>query len=192
MKFFKKLYSSVLKSNRPVQSNPLYMGMTELEEFALRRYTRGSKELNKAFRELPKENIPKQYIEQANHISSALKKFPKYENTVYRKIDLEAIKYEDGQEAYEKILRKHTKGETVNYSSFTSTSKDTTSYNLGKREQLILTINNHPGRDISGFSTFSENEVLIDRNFSGKIISNAKDTEGKYHYATIEGIKDDE
>lgn len=192
MSFLKKLYQSILKSNRPAQSNPLYMNMTKQEEFALRSYTRNSNGINAALRSSSKENIPKHYAEQADLISSALKNFPKYEDAVYRKIDLESIRYNDGEEAYKKILQQHQKGNMVQYPAFTSTSKDLISYDLGKREQLILTINNHSGKDISGFSRFDENEVLIDRNFSGKIISNTKDPEGKYHYATIEGIKDDE
>lgn len=191
MAFFNKI-KSFLKSNRSCQENPLYKNALTLKEVnALRYYTNsGAYEINKKLRDIPEELLDKDTKEKAALISSAISKFPRYPGTVYRKVDLTKMEEDYGKQAVNDFIRNHSAGQTVTYPSFTSTSKTPKSFNLPKRhKQAILIIKEETGKDISNFSRFKEDEVLLDRNFSARINRSEYDKSRNQFIIEMEQIK---
>lgn len=163
----------MLKANKSCQNNPLF-NLTDMEMYAIIKYKSSSSYMiNEELRNKGYNKLDEKIKKIIDNISSGLEKLPIFTGTVYRNIDLDAVKkYNyDGDEKLSKFIDEHRKGNIVTYPAFTSTSKSKNGYPIDSGCQANFEIISKSGRDITSLQGIAaEEEVLYDRNKSFKIL----------------------
>lgn len=98
--------------------------------------------------------------QQVEALDRAIQKLPVYQGTVYRRLSFDTM---GGKAALEAFLAEHQPGQTVGYSSFTSSSKTPDGYPIEGELTATLVIEGVNGRDVDGFGNNFEQEVLFAR-----------------------------
>lgn len=143
--------------------------LTEEEFLAVRKYIGGqSYALNESLRN--RRELSEDYKQWSRDLDNALDKMPKYQGEVTRSIGFFGQK-----EQLKEFLQIHKVGEDVEYSAYTSTTKEEI-YNPDA--DILVRIKSKSGRDISSMNK-EEQEIVYPRNSKFTVV-NFKVNSGKY------------
>ena len=99
--------------------------------------------------------------ETVNHLDKALEKLPTYKGVVYRNIQFDGF---GDKAAMDEYVAGHIIGEPVSYDAYTSTSTVTNGYVLEGDYVVHHIIQSVNGRNLAGYGSDAESEVLFSRN----------------------------
>ena len=117
--------------------------------------------LNERLRETPDvDSLPEDVRKKVEMLDSALKKLPTYKGVTYRNIGFDD---NGGEEAFHDFMRRHTEGEIVAYTAYTSTSTAQDGYPIEGNYVVHMVIEGKNGRNLDGFGNNMESEVLFER-----------------------------
>ena len=150
-------------------------GLTDDEIGSIVRYkSGGSYTLNAKLRE--NAELDEYDQETVNHLDKALEKLPTYKGVVYRNIQFDGFGDKAARDAY---IEGHIIGEPVFYNAYTSTSTVTDGYVLDGDFVVHHIIQSVNGRNLAGYGSDAESEVLFSRNsiyFTNKIEYDSDET----------------
>ncbi len=116
-----------------------------------------------------------QQQEIVSRLDSALTKLPKYEGTVYRNLGFDDV---GGADALTAFLAGHQVGDVVRYQAFTSTSSRVDGYPIEGDHRVHLVIEGKNGRDVAGYGSNMESEILFPRKTAFLITKSETDAQG--------------
>ena len=116
-----------------------------------------------------------QQQEIVSRLDSALTKLPKYEGTVYRNLGFDDV---GGADALAAFLAGHQVGDVVRYQAFTSTSSRVDGYPIEGDHRVHLVIEGKNGRDVAGYGSNMESEILFPRKTAFLITKSETDAQG--------------
>ena len=149
--------------------------LTQEEKGALLEYkSSGSYKINAALRDGAVLSEEQKRMVEA--LDRALEKLPRHEGTVYRRLSFDL----EGQEALDAFMAEHETGGVVRYSQFTSTSTDPEGYPVEGELTVTAIIEGQNGRDIDGFGSNFESEIVFPRNSRFWVERVGADTHGKH------------
>lgn len=97
--------------------------------------------------------------EMVDALDRALKKLPRYEGAVYRRMSFDM----EGKEALDAFLSEHAAGDIVPYEAYTSSSTEQDGYPVEGKWTVLQVIKGQNGRDLDGIGNNFEREVLFPR-----------------------------
>lgn len=112
--------------------------------------------------------------EMVDALDRALKKLPRYEGTVYRRMSFDM----EGQEALDAFLTQYEAGAVVRSKAYLSSSTEQDGYPVEGNLTVLQVITGHNGRDLDGIGNNFEREVLFPRNTRFYIERVASDEDG--------------
>ncbi len=116
-----------------------------------------------------------QQQEIVNRLDSALEKLPRHEGTVYRNLGFDDV---GGADALAAFLAGHQVGDAVTYTAFTSTSSRVDGYPIEGNHRVHLVIEGKNGRDVAGYGSNMESEILFPRKTAFVITKAETDAQG--------------
>ena len=154
-----KKNATISTEESKAQSKPDPYGLTDDEIGSIVKYKSGeSYTLNAKLREDVELDEYDQEI--VNNLDKALDKLPAYKGVVYRNIQFDGFGDKAARDAY---IAMHAVGEMISYDAYTSTSTATDGYVLDGDFVVHHVIQSENGRNMAGYGSNAESEVLFAR-----------------------------
>jgi len=109
-------------------------------------------------------NIEKKLVK---NIDDGLNKLPNYNQTTYRQLGFDF----QGEEEYNKFIKRHKDNKYINYGQYISTSKNCNDYEVTDKLKIEIEVEGKTGKDVRGLTGIKEeNEVLFNRDTRFKVL----------------------